>query len=102
MKIHTMKATTILVIALLGAMMLAGFRQKETHVVMETTMGTIELKLYDETPLHRDNFIRLVQENAFDSLLFHRVIQDFMIQGVPTDANDRPLEDVRILRTYLK
>lgn len=83
MKIHKMRATTILAIALLGAMMLAGFRQKETHVVMETTMGTIELKLYDETPLHR-------------------VIQDFMIQGVPTDANDRPLEDVRILRTYLK
>ena len=86
MKIHTMKATTILVIALLGAMMLAGFRQKETHVVMETTMGTIELKLYDETPLHRDNFIRLVQENAFDSLLFHRVIQDFMIQGGDPDS----------------
>lgn len=86
MKIHTMKATTILVIALLGAMMLAGFRQKETHVVMETTMGMIELKLYDETPLHRDNFIRLVQENAFDSLLFHRVIQYFMIQGGDPDS----------------
>lgn len=86
MKIHTMKATTILVIALLGAMMLAGFRQKETHVVMETTMGTIELKLYDETPLHRDNFIQLVKENAFDSLLFHRVIQDFMIQGGDPDS----------------
>lgn len=86
MKIHTMKATTILVIALLGAMMLAGFRQKEKHVVMETTMGTIELKLYDETPLHRDNFIQLVKENAFDSLLFHRVIQDFMIQGGDPDS----------------
>jgi len=81
-----MKATTILAIALVGAMMLAGFRQKETHVVMETTMGTIELKLYDETPLHRDNFIQLVKENAFDSLLFHRVIQDFMIQGGDPDS----------------
>ncbi len=97
-----MKATTILAIALLWAMMLAGCRQKETHVVMETTMGTIELKLYDETPLHRDNFVQLVKENAFDSLLFHRVIRDFMIQRVPTDANDRPLEDVRILRIFLK
>lgn len=82
----TMKTTTILTIVLLGAMMLAGCRQKETHVVMETTVGTIELKLYDETPLHRDNFIQLVKENAFDSLLFHRVIQDFMIQGGDPDS----------------
>ena len=83
-----MKATTILAVALVGAMMLAGFRQKETHVVMETTMGTIELKLYDETPLHRDNFIQLVKENAFDSLLVHRVIQDFMIQGGDPDSKN--------------
>lgn len=81
-----MKATTILAIALLWAMMLAGCRQKETHVVMETTMGTIELKLYDETPLHRDNFMQLVKENTFDSLLFHRVIRDFMIQGGDPDS----------------
>ena len=82
----TMKTTTILTIVLLGATMLAGCRQKETHVVMVTTVGTIELKLYDETPLHRDNFIQLVKENAFDSLLFHRVIQDFMIQGGDPDS----------------
>ena len=81
-----MKATAILTLTLLGATLLAGCRQKETHVVMETTMGTIELKLYDETPLHRDNFIQLVKENAFDSLLFHRVIQDFMIQGGDPDS----------------
>ena len=81
-----MKATAILTLTLLGATMLAGCRQKETHVVMETTMGTIELKLYDETPLHRDNFVQLVKENAFDSLLFHRVIQDFMIQGGDPDS----------------
>ena len=81
-----MKATAILTLTLLGATLLAGCRQKETHVVMETTMGTIELKLYDETPLHRDNFVQLVKENAFDSLLFHRVIQDFMIQGGDPDS----------------
>ena len=82
----SMKATTFFTFALLGALMLAGCQKKETHVVMETTMGTIELKLYDETPLHRDNFVQLVQENAFDSLLFHRVIQDFMIQGGDPDS----------------
>ena len=81
-----MKTTAILTLTLLGATLLAGCRQKETHVVMETTMGTIELKLYDETPLHRDNFVQLVKENAFDSLLFHRVIQDFMIQGGDPDS----------------
>ena len=48
---------------------------------METTAGTIVLKLYDQTPLHRDNFRSLVAEGAYDSLLFHRVIQNFMIQG---------------------
>lgn len=81
-----MKTKAILAFALLGTLMLAGCRQKETYVVMETTMGTIELKLYDETPLHRDNFVKLVKENAFDSLLFHRVIQDFMIQGGDPDS----------------
>ena len=49
-------------------------------------MGNIELKLYDLTPLHRDNFRALVKEHAFDSLLFHRVIRDFMIQGGDPDS----------------
>ncbi len=50
-------------------------------VRMHTTAGVIELCLYDETPKHRDNFLKLVEEQQFDSLLFHRVIKDFMIQG---------------------
>jgi cyclophilin family peptidyl-prolyl cis-trans isomerase len=53
---------------------------KET-IVMETSMGTIKLKLYEETPLHKANFIRLVKNQTMDSLLFHRVINNFMIQG---------------------
>ena len=55
--------------------------EKEVVMVVETTMGTVEFKLYHETPLHRDNFIRLAEEHYFDSLLFHRVIDDFVIQG---------------------
>ena len=55
--------------------------EKEVVMVVETTMGTVEFKLYNETPLHRDNFIRLAEEHYFDSLLFHRVIDDFTIQG---------------------
>ena len=54
---------------------------KETVMVVETTMGTVEFKLYNETPLHRDNFIKLAEEHYFDSLLFHRVIDNFVIQG---------------------
>lgn len=73
---------------LVALMMLAAVscRKKEEVVVMETTEGTIVLKLYDQTPLHRDNFRSLVAEGAFDSLLFHRVIQDFMIQGGDPDS----------------
>lgn len=55
--------------------------EKEVVMVVETTMGTVEFKLYNETPLHRDNFIRLAEKHYFDSLLFHRVIDDFVIQG---------------------
>jgi len=55
--------------------------EKEVVMVVETTMGTVEFKLYNETPLHRDNFIRLAKEHYFDSLLFHRVIDNFTIQG---------------------
>jgi len=55
--------------------------EKEVVMVVETTMGTVEFKLYNETPLHRDNFIRLADEHYFDSLLFHRVIDGFVIQG---------------------
>lgn len=51
-----------------------------THVLLETTFGEIELVLYNETPKHRDNFIKLVNDGTYDGVLFHRVIKDFMIQ----------------------
>lgn len=60
--------------------------QGNTKIVMETTAGTMEFLLYNETPKHRDNFIKLVNEQYFDSLLFHRVIKDFMIQGGDPDS----------------
>jgi Peptidyl-prolyl cis-trans isomerase (rotamase) - cyclophilin family len=52
-----------------------------TRVKLTTDSGTIVLRLYDKTPLHRDNFIKLVKQHYYDSLLFHRVIKGFMIQG---------------------
>lgn len=51
------------------------------RMTMETSKGTIRIELYNETPLHRDNFIRLAKEGFYDGLLFHRVISSFMIQG---------------------
>ena len=50
------------------------------EVLLETDSGNIRIQLYNETPLHRDNFLRLVRSGAYDGVLFHRVIKDFMIQ----------------------
>ena len=75
------KATVGLLALALGLAACAPKAEKEVVMVVETTMGTVEFKLYNETPLHRDNFIRLAEEHYFDSLLFHRVIDDFVIQG---------------------
>jgi cyclophilin family peptidyl-prolyl cis-trans isomerase len=54
---------------------------KGTKVQIETSLGNINILLYDETPLHRDNFIKLAKEGYFDNQIFHRVIKSFMIQG---------------------
>ncbi len=63
-------------------------KSKETIVLIETTMGNMKVKLYNETPHHRDNFIKLVNEKYYDGVLFHRVIKDFMIQtGDPNSKN---------------
>ena len=60
------------------------------QVKIHTTMGDITVRLYDETPLHRDNFVKLVQEGYYDGTLFHRVIKDFMIQGGDPDSKGAP------------
>ncbi|MBS1606303.1 MAG: peptidylprolyl isomerase [Bacteroidetes bacterium] len=71
---------------------IGGARRKDIEMV--TTKGTIVLRLSDSTPLHRDNFLRLVKTHFYDSVLFHRVIKNFMIQaGDPvsrraTDSTD--------------
>lgn len=51
------------------------------YVLIETSYGNIKIRLYDETPLHQENFIKLAKQGYFDDLLFHRVISNFMIQG---------------------
>ncbi len=58
----------------------------QVKVLMITDYGVIRIKLYNETPLHRDNFVKLINQHYYDSLLFHRVIQNFMIQGGDPDS----------------
>ena len=62
--------------------------EKRTLVNLETTMGNITVALYNETPKHRDNFIKLVKEGVYDSTLFHRVIKQFMIQAGDPDSKN--------------
>ena len=60
---------------------MAAQAQNETKVLIKTTLGDITVMLYDDTPLHRDNFIKLVNEDWYNGSPFHRVIKNFMIQG---------------------
>lgn len=57
-------------------------------LVMETSLGNIKFQLFDETPKHRDNFIKLAEEKFYEGTLFHRVIKEFMIQGGDPDSKD--------------
>lgn len=83
------KATIVLTLIACCMLSCTGHQKKttnmekgnETLVRMETTMGNITVKLYNETPKHRDNFIKLTKEGVYDSTLFHRVIKNFMIQA---------------------
>lgn len=58
----------------------------ETMVLIETDMGKIKIKLYDTTPKHKENFIKLAKEGFYDGTLFHRVIPGFMVQGGDPDS----------------
>lgn len=75
----------------------SGIRKNDLKkdVQLETTRGTMVIRLSDSTPLHRDNFIRLVKKGFYDSIVFHRVIQNFMIQA--GDPNSKQASDTQRL-----
>jgi cyclophilin family peptidyl-prolyl cis-trans isomerase len=71
----------------------AGFsyaQESEKKVVIKTKYGNMTVLLYNETPLHRDNFLKLAKEGFYNDLLFHRVIKDFMIQGGDPKSKNAP------------
>lgn len=77
---------------LLAVLLLGSCQKKEENVfVVETNVGDIRIRLYNDTPLHRDNFVKLVQDGYYEDMLFHRVIPGFVIQtGDPDSRNARP------------
>lgn len=78
-------------VILFAVLLLEGCQEKEEHVVtIETDVGNIRLRLYNDTPQHRDNFMKLVRDNYYEGMLFHRVISNFVIQsGDPDSRNAR-------------
>lgn len=64
--------------------------QGDVKVLLKTTLGDITILLYGDTPRHRDNFVKLVREGHYDGVLFHRVINDFMVQTGDPSSKDAP------------
>jgi cyclophilin family peptidyl-prolyl cis-trans isomerase len=74
---------------------------ENTIVLLKTTMGDIKLKLYDSTPVHRDNFIKILNSGLYDNVIFHRVIRDFMIQsGDPSTRLNNSSSQPDTLKNY--
>ena len=67
-----------------------GNMEIETVLKIETSMGDIKVKLYNETPKHRDNFIKLAKDGTYNGTLFHRVIKDFMVQAGDPESKNAP------------
>lgn len=72
--------------------MLSCSNEKKYYVSIETEFGNMEVELFNTTPVHRDNFILLVESGYYDDLLFHRVINGFMIQGGDPDSKNAPAD----------
>lgn len=83
-----------LLLGLMALMVLAlpadAKKPQKPRVEFQTTMGTFVVTLFNETPLHRDNFLKLVREGYYDGLLFHRVIRDFMVQSGDPNSREAP------------
>ena len=83
---------TVCLFVLLCVSALSYGAKKYKLVEISTNLGNIKIKLYENTPRHSENFLKLVKAHHYDSLLFHRVIGDFMIQGGSSDSRHAPKE----------
>ena len=85
-----MKSKLIIIMIILFSA-ISTLSSQSVKIVIRTEYGDIQAILYDKTPLHRDNFVKLIKSGYYDSLLFHRVIANFMIQGGdPQSKNAKP------------
>ena len=75
------KICIIFLLTFISVLISAQDSTKVTYVKMETTHGNLKIALYDDVPLHRDNFLKLVENGFYEGVLFHRVIKDFMMQA---------------------
>lgn len=99
-----MKLLLTIIIVLISSITINGQTTQNVHdedikatagnvrVKIQTRLGDIVLRLYDATPIHRDNFVKLVKEGYYNGTLFHRVIKDFMIQGGDPDSKGASAE----------
>lgn len=88
MKKNPVKSLSFLVVVLFVFGSCKTYNSAEPEFKIETNFGNIVVKLYEDTPLHRDNFVKLVEDGTYEGVLFHRVIKDFMIQaGDPESKN---------------
>ncbi len=85
-----MQRKKLLLCALLAVCMAFPAAAQKYRAIITTTYGKISLVLYDKTPQHRDNFVKLAKAHFYDSTLFHRVIPEFMIQGGDPDSKNAP------------
>lgn len=84
-----MKINSLLLICW-SCLMTISCGEKKNYAIIETDFGTMKAELYNSTPLHRDNFIKLAKDDYYDGLLFHRVMSGFMIQGGDPESRNAP------------
>lgn len=82
------RLTTLLLSGIFSLALFSCTKKENTYAVIETSFGNMKIMLYNTTPKHRDNFIKLAEEGFYDSLLFHRVISAFMVQGGDPDSRN--------------
>lgn len=92
-----MNKLSLLLVLLLSMVMCSNIPEGQ-KVLIETSYGDVKVVLYDDTPLHRDNFLKLIKENYYDDLIFHRVIKGFMIQGGESSVKkDSVLDESKLI-----